>query len=115
MVLVIVPPTGDLNVSEAPQKPLHIGKPDWLKTKIPSGAVYSQIKKDLRERKLFTVCEEAKCPNIGQCWSFGTATFMVLGDTCTRACRFCNVKTGNPQGFLNPHEALETEIGRAHV
>jgi lipoic acid synthetase len=54
------------------------------------------------------VCEEAKCPNIGQCWNTGTATFMVLGDTCTRACRFCNVKTGNPGGFLNPHEAMET-------
>lgn len=94
--------------TQAPQKPLHIGKPDWLKTKIPSGNVFSDIKKDLRQRNLFTVCEEAKCPNIGQCWAQGTATFMVLGDTCTRACRFCNVKTGNPGGFLNPHEPMET-------
>ncbi len=101
-------------MTESLPKPLHIGKPDWLKTKIPSGDVFSKIKKDLRERKLFTVCEEAKCPNIGQCWSQGTATFMVLGDTCTRACRFCNVKTGNPGGFLNPHEPLETaEAARA--
>ncbi len=87
---------------------LHIGKPDWLKTKIPSGETYGKIKRDLRERKLFTVCEEAKCPNIGQCWSQNTATFMVLGDTCTRACRFCNVKTGNPGGWTDPQEADQT-------
>lgn len=87
---------------------LHIGKPAWLKTTIPTGKAYFEIKRDLRERKLFTVCEEAKCPNIGQCWNMGTATFMVLGDTCTRACRFCNVKTGNPGGFINPHEPEET-------
>jgi lipoic acid synthetase len=85
-----------------------VGKPAWLKTTIPTGKAYFEIKRDLRERKLFTVCEEAKCPNIGQCWNFGTATFMILGDTCTRACRFCNVKTGNPGGFVNPHEADET-------
>ncbi len=89
-------------------KPLHVGKPDWLKTKIPGGGAYSAIKRDLRERKLFTVCEEAKCPNIGSCWATNTATFMVLGDTCTRACRFCNVKTGNPGGWLDPHEPDQT-------
>jgi lipoic acid synthetase len=89
-------------------KPLHVGKPAWLKTAIPTGGTYFQIKKDLRERKLYTVCEEAKCPNISQCWSQRTATFMVLGDTCTRACRFCNVKTGNPGGWLDPHEPDQT-------
>ena len=88
--------------------PLHVGKPDWLKTKIPAGDTFVAIKKDLRERKLFTVCEEAKCPNISSCWSSNTATFMVLGDTCTRACRFCNVKTGNPGGWLDPHEPDQT-------
>jgi lipoic acid synthetase len=88
--------------------PLHVRKPDWLKTPIPSGDTYLKIKRDLRERKLFTVCEEAKCPNIGACWNHGTATFMVLGDTCTRACRFCNVKTGDPAGWLDPHEAEQT-------
>ena len=93
-------------MSEA--KPLHVGKPEWLKTKIPTGGTYFQIKRDLRERKLFTVCEEAKCPNIAECWSRNTATFMVLGDTCTRACRFCNVKTGNPGGWLDPHEPEQT-------
>jgi lipoic acid synthetase len=88
--------------------PLHVGKPPWLKTKIPAGDTFFAIRKDLRERRLYTVCEEAKCPNIGQCWSQGTATFMVLGDTCTRACRFCHVKTGNPGGWLDPHEADQT-------
>lgn len=86
------------------KKPLHIGKPSWLKTSIPTGKTYFDIKKDLRNRKLVTVCEEAKCPNIGQCWNTNTATFMILGDTCTRACRFCNVKTGNPAGLLDPQE-----------
>lgn len=89
-------------------KTLHIGKPDWLKTKIPTGATYFNIKRDLRERKLYTVCEEAKCPNIGQCWNTGTATFMVLGDTCTRACRFCHIKTGNPGGWVDPQEPDQT-------
>ncbi len=88
--------------------PLHIGKPEWLKTKIPTGDTFFQIKRDLRERKLFTVCEEAKCPNISECWNQGTATFMVLGDTCTRGCRFCNVKTGNPQGWLDAKEPDQT-------
>lgn len=89
-------------------KPLHIKKPDWLKTKIPTGKRYFEIKKELRGRNLFTVCEEAKCPNITKCWNHGTATFMVLGDTCTRACRFCNVKTGNPNGWTDPNEPDHT-------
>jgi lipoic acid synthetase len=90
--------------------PLHIGKPAWLKTSIPTGRGYFQIKKDLRERKLFTVCEEAKCPNISKCWNQKTATFMVLGDTCTRGCRFCNVKTGNPNGWLDHNEPEQTAL-----
>lgn len=83
---------------------LHIKKPDWLKTPIPTGATYFEIKRDLRSRKLYTVCEEAKCPNIAKCWNAGTATFMVLGEVCTRGCRFCNVKTGNPNGWLDAEE-----------
>lgn len=89
------------------QEPLHIAKPAWLKTPIPSGETYFNIKRDLRDRKLYTVCEEAKCPNIAQCWNTNTATFMVLGDTCTRGCRFCNVKTGNPNGWLDPKEPAQ--------
>ena len=88
-------------------KPLHIGKPAWLKTPIPTGETYFNIKRDLRERKLFTVCEEAKCPNIAGCWSTNTATFMVLGEVCTRGCRFCNVKTGNPGGWLDDKEPAQ--------
>ncbi len=83
---------------------LHVGKPSWLKTPIPTGETYFNIKRDLRGRKLYTVCEEAKCPNIGHCWNTNTATFMVLGEVCTRACRFCNVKTGNPDGWLDADE-----------
>lgn len=80
------------------------GKPRWLKTVLPQGQTYFQIKKNLTEHQLVTVCQEAKCPNIGECWNTGTATFMVLGDTCTRACRFCHIKTGNPQGFVDVAE-----------
>ena len=80
------------------------GKPPWLKTVLPQGSTYFQTKKNLAQRQLVTVCQEAKCPNIGECWNTGTATFMVLGDTCTRACRFCHIKTGNPQGFVDGAE-----------
>lgn len=97
-----------MSQSDAEHGPLHIGKPAWLKSPIPTGGTYFRIKRDLRARGLHTVCEEAKCPNISQCWNNATATFMVLGDTCTRACRFCHIKTGNPGGFLNPHEPEET-------
>jgi lipoyl synthase len=79
-------------------------KPDWLKVRAPGGQNYTQLKDMMRSRKLATVCEEARCPNIGECWSGGTATIMVMGDTCTRGCRFCNVKTGNPRGALDADE-----------
>lgn len=80
------------------------GKPKWLQTTIPHGHTYFKIVDNLRRRNLVTVCQEAKCPNISQCWNTGTATFMVLGDTCTRACRFCHIKTGNPQGSIDYQE-----------
>ncbi len=83
---------------------MHVGKPAWLKTDIPTGKTFFEIKRSLRSDNLFTVCEEAKCPNIGECWNTRTATFMILGDTCTRACRFCSVKTGNPNGWLDKNE-----------
>ena len=81
-------------------------KPEWLKVKLPEGQDFKEIRDNLREKGLSTVCEEAKCPNISECWSARTATVMILGDTCTRACKFCHVKTGNPKGFLN-HEEIE--------
>ncbi len=78
-------------------------KPEWLKVKAPGGENYTFIKQKLREKKLYTVCEEASCPNIGECWGSGTATFMLMGDVCTRGCRFCHVTSGKPQA-LDPHE-----------
>lgn len=79
-------------------------KPDWLKVRAPGGANYVRIKKLLRSLQLHTVCEEAMCPNLGECWGWGTAAIMILGDTCTRACRFCNVRRGNPGGYLDYRE-----------
>ncbi len=79
-------------------------KPEWLRVKLPGGEKLHEIKRDLREKKLFTVCEEAKCPNIGECWNMGTATIMILGEICTRGCRFCAVTSGNPRGYLDPLE-----------
>ena len=79
-------------------------KPPWLKARIPSGEKYARVKRTVREHRLATVCEESMCPNIGECWSAGTATLMLMGSVCTRACRFCAVDTGNPQGWLDPDE-----------
>ena len=73
--------------------------------KLPTGDSYFNIKSVLRESNLYTVCEEANCPNISECWEGGTATFMLLGDSCTRGCRFCNVKTGNPKGLVDENES----------
>lgn len=89
---------------ERPGKTKHLPKPEWLKTPLGGQSQFFRVRSNLTERQLVTVCEEAKCPNIGSCWSTGTATFMVLGDTCTRACRFCHVKTGNPGGWLDSSE-----------
>lgn len=82
-------------------------KPAWLRVTAPGGENYVRIKETLRSRGLFTVCEEARCPNVGECWKGGTATFMLLGDTCTRACAFCAVKTGNPRGRVDADEPLK--------
>lgn len=81
-----------------------MSKPAWLKTRAPSGENYAKIKNMLGELKLATVCQEARCPNIGECWTSGTATFMLMGEVCTRGCRFCHVKTGNPKGKIDPFE-----------
>jgi lipoic acid synthetase len=79
-------------------------KPDWLKVRAPGSDNYLRIRGLMRELKLHTVCEEAHCPNIGECWHHGTATFMIMGDVCTRACGYCNVRHGAPAA-LDPHEA----------
>ncbi|MGY6587011.1 MAG: lipoyl synthase [Wenzhouxiangella sp.] len=79
-------------------------KPTWLRAKLPSGGKYEAVKRNVSEHRLATVCQESKCPNIGECWSNGVATIMLMGDVCTRACRFCSVDTGNPRGWLDPEE-----------
>ena len=90
------PPT-----SKAP--PLK-AKPPWLRVKAPVGKNYNNIKKMLDKLNLATVCQQARCPNMGECWDGGTATFMLMGEVCTRGCRFCNVKTGNPKGKIDSRE-----------
>ena len=89
----------------------HSLKPNWLRAQIPSGARFSGVKQTVREHSLSTVCEESMCPNIGECWNSGTATIMVMGSVCTRACSFCAVDTGNPHGWLDPDEPFN--IARA--
>jgi lipoic acid synthetase len=84
--------------------PVPTGKPRWLKAPMAAGEGYDFVKGTVRQHRLATVCEEAKCPNIGECWNAGTATIMVMGAVCTRACRFCSVDTGNPKGWLDPEE-----------
>ncbi|HEY0768190.1 MAG TPA: lipoyl synthase, partial [Steroidobacteraceae bacterium] len=79
-------------------------KPPWLKAKAPTGAGFRAVRALVRQQRLATVCEEAKCPNIGECWNAGTATIMLMGAVCTRACRFCAVDTGNPHGWLDAQE-----------
>ncbi len=79
-------------------------KPAWLRAPLATGAVFGAVKQIVREHRLSTVCEEAKCPNIGECWNAGTATIMLMGSVCTRACRFCAVDTGNPRGWLDADE-----------
>lgn len=83
-------------------------KPRWLKAKIPTGRSFAGVRQNVREHRLSTVCEESKCPNIGECWNNGTATIMLMGSVCTRACRFCAVDTGNPGGWLDAEEPANT-------
>jgi lipoic acid synthetase len=80
------------------------GKPRWLRAPIAMGEGYDFVRRTVRAHRLATVCEEAKCPNIGECWNAGTATIMLMGAVCTRACRFCAVDTGNPHGWLDAEE-----------
>lgn len=81
-------------MSDKPNK--HIRKPDWLKIKLPKGDNYLKVKGILEQKGLHTICSSGKCPNMGECWNAGTATFMILGDICTRSCKFCATNTGKP-------------------
>ena len=101
-----------------PDNPIR-RKPDWIRVRAPNSPEYAETKRLMREYGLTTVCEEAACPNIGECWKHKHATFMIMGDTCTRACAFCNVATGKP-GALNPHEPQNIaeavgKLGLGHV
>ena len=94
-------------------------KPDWIRVKAPGSPQYAATRAIVKEHKLVTVCEEAGCPNIGECWEKKHATFMIMGDTCTRACAFCNVKTGKPNA-LDAHEPENVadsvaKLGLSHV
>jgi lipoic acid synthetase len=94
-------------------------KPDWIRVKAPGSAAYHETARIVRHARLVTVCEEASCPNIGECWSKKHATFMIMGDTCTRACSFCNVRTGRP-GPLDADEPLRVaeavaKMGLSHA
>ncbi|MGA3038282.1 MAG: lipoyl synthase [Vulcanimicrobiaceae bacterium] len=85
-------------------------KPPWLKVRLPSGEQYESVLGKVKRLDLHTVCQEARCPNLAECWGAGTATIMILGDTCTRGCHFCAVKTGNPRGevdWLEPKRVAE--------
>jgi lipoic acid synthetase len=93
--------------------------PDWIKVKAPGNPNYLRLKRILREKNLHTVCEEARCPNIGECWGNKTATFLILGDTCTRGCRFCAIDKGKPQA-LDPEEPRNVglvvkDLGLDHI
>lgn len=95
-------------------------KPDWLRARLPGGERYREIKERMRRLDLHTVCEEARCPNVGECWGEGTATIMILGETCTRGCRFCAVRSGDPGGVVDPREPENVaralaEMGLAYV
>lgn len=86
----------------------RLAKPEWLKMRVQNSPKFEAVRSIVHEHRLATVCEEAKCPNISECWSAGTATIMLMGDVCTRACRFCSVNTGNPAGWLDPDEPANT-------
>lgn len=90
-----------MNATNGPDLP----KPPWIRTRLPHGPTFERVRKILRSKVLHTVCEEAVCPNRGECWGQGTATFLIMGDSCTRKCAFCAVKSGRPEP-LNPHEAM---------
>ena len=85
-------------------------KPSWIRVKSNSSSNFQHVKEQVQGKRLYTVCEEAMCPNLSECWSRGTATFMLMGGVCTRACKFCSVDTGNPKGWLDQYEPINTAL-----
>lgn len=100
-------PNGDADWQPDPN---HPRRPPWIRVKAPSGETYEDVRKLMRSKTLHTVCEEAQCPNIGECWGRGTATFLMMGDTCTRSCGFCDIKTGRPSplDWAEPNRVAES-------
>ena len=96
--MVELPVVAAAAVAAAPRE-IRSRKPDWLRVKLPIGPDYKRVRKLVDEYELNTICQSGNCPNMGECWGAGTATFMILGDTCTRSCSFCAVKTGRPPGY----------------
>ena len=90
----LCPMTTPTSPSSNPKQ--RVPKPKWLRVKLPTGEAYREVRNIVSEHKLHTICESGHCPNMGECWGEGTATFMILGNICTRSCGFCNVKTGKP-------------------
>jgi lipoic acid synthetase len=98
----------EAEIQELPSRPAR--RPEWIKVRAPAGRNYERVREIMRSKLLHTVCEEARCPNLGECWGAGTATFLLMGDTCTRSCGFCDIATGRPQ----PLDWLEPErVARA--
>ena len=95
-------------IKSAADQRASLAKPSWLRMRVQSSPKFDAVKTIVHEHRLATVCEEAKCPNMSECWSAGTATIMLMGDVCTRACRFCSVNTGNPKGWLDLEEPANT-------
>lgn len=114
----------EVEIQELPKRPVR--RPEWIKVRAPSGPSYERILETMRSKRLHTVCEEARCPNLAECWASGTATFLLMGDTCTRSCGFCDIKTGRPEvlDWLEPervaravqemdlHHAVITSVNR---
>ena len=112
-----VVPVSDIPIEAAAElgddglpKPLR--RPEWLKVRAPGGEAYQNIKRLMRSKSLHTICEEANCPNISECWERGTATFLIMGDVCTRSCGFCDVKTGmpNPLDWAEPYRVAQAVV-----
>ncbi len=103
-------------IGDKPAEGARRPRPDWLKVRLPQGRAYFHLKGLVRDLRLNTVCEDARCPNIGECWGAGTATFMILGEVCTRACRFCAVKTGRPPEYdLDEPRRAAAAIAELHL
>ncbi len=109
----------DLPLNEGKNRETTPRRPEWLKVRAPGGENFANLKRMMRSKTLHTVCEEAHCPNIGECWERGTATFLILGEICTRSCGFCAIKTGKPEP-VDPEEPLKValavqQMGISHV